>query len=284
MNRYLILSLFFATTLLTGCKNGEKNNTSQGEATDSTQVASENIQNKVNQYAEVKLTSDLSALSDNQKKMIPLLIQAAKITDSLFWYQSFGGRDTLMPKVDDATKRYLEINYGPWDRLNNLEPFVDGYGPKPAGANFYPKDMTKEEFNNADAPNKDSQYTFLRKDENGNLKAVWYHEMFPVQTKKAADLLKQAAELAEDPGFKKYLNLRAEALLTDKYYDSDVAWMQMKNNTLDIVIGPIESYEDQLFGLKTAFESYVLVKDKDWSQRLAKYISYLPMLQKGLTR
>ncbi|AVR46847.1 Zn-dependent hydrolase [Christiangramia fulva] len=283
MNKYFFSSLLLASILLTGCKNESRENDETIEKQDSTMVASGiDIQKKVNQYAEVKLTSDVSKLTENQKKIIPLLIEAAKITDSLFWYQSFGGRDTLMPKLDETAAKYVQINYGPWDRLNNLEPFIKGYGEKPEGANFYPVDMTKEEFKSADVSDKDSQYTFIRRDENGNLKGIWYHEMFPEKVKKAADLLKQAAELAEDPGFKKYLKLRAEALLTDEYYQSDVAWMQMKNNSLDMVTGPIESYEDRLFGTKTSYESYVLIKDKEWSEKLAKYIAFLPMLQKEL--
>lgn len=282
MNKSFLFSILIATSLL-GCKGDGKDNKAETKKVDQHEATNGiDVENRVNQYAEVKLTSDLSGLSENQKKMIPLLIDVAKITDDLFWYQAFGGRDTLQPKLDAATAKYLEINYGPWDRLHNLESFVKGYGPKPEAANFYPQDMTKEEFNNADLPDKDSQYTFVRRDEDGKLKAVWYHEMFPEKLKKASDLLKQAAGLAEDPGFKKYLNLRAEALVTSKYYDSDVAWMQMKNNSLDIVTGPIESYEDRLFGRKTSFESYVLVKDKEWSKRLAKYVSFLPMLQREL--
>lgn len=282
MNKSFLFSILIATSLL-GCKGDGKDNKAETKKVDQHEATNGiDVENRVNQYAEVKLTSDLSGLSENQKKMIPLLIDVAKITDDLFWYQAFGGRDTLQPKLDAATAKYLEINYGPWDRLHNLESFVKGYGPKPEAANFYPQDMTKKEFNNADLPDKDSQYTFVRRDEDGKLKAVWYHEMFPEKLKKASDLLKQAAGLAEDPGFKKYLNLRAEALVTSKYYDSDVAWMQMKNNSLDIVTGPIESYEDRLFGRKTSFESYVLVKDKEWSKRLAKYVSFLPMLQREL--
>lgn len=283
MNKFFLSSLLAIALLFAGCKNGENNQTAEAENNDNSQVAEGvDIQKRLDQYAEVSLTSDVSQLSENQKKMIPLLIKSAKIMDDLFWYQAFGGRDTLMPKLDSATARYVEINYGPWDRLHNLEPFVKGYGEKPEAANFYPLDMTKDEFKQAEIENKDSQYTFVRRDDQGNLKSVWYHEMFPEKIKKAAGFLRQAAELAEDPGFKKYLNLRADALESDQYYDSDVAWMQMKNNSVDIVIGPIESYEDKLFGRKASYEAYVLLKDKEWSQRLAKYVSFLPMLQNEL--
>lgn len=276
------LTAFVVLLILSACKNEQKERP-EIDSQETSMVSSDmEIENLVNQYAEVELKTDVSALTENQRKMIPLLIEAAKITDELFWHQAFGGRDSLSSKLDDLTSEYVNINYGPWDRLNNLKPFIKTYGEKPEGANFYPSDMTREEFNNADIENKESLYTFIRRDEQGNLKSVWYHEMFPEKLKKASDLLKQAAELAEDPGFKKYLNLRAEAFLSDEYYESDVAWMQMKNNGIDMVTGPIETYEDRLFGYKAAFESYVLIKDKEWSKKLARYVSFLPMLQEEL--
>ena len=282
MNKFFFAALFVAVAI-TGCKSGETDTGTEVEARDTISAKETvDIQDKVNQYAEVTLTADLSSLTENQKKMIPLLIEAGKIMDELFWYQAFGGRDTLMPKIDGATERFVEINYGPWDRLNNLQPFVEGYGPKPDAANFYPLDMTKEEFNNANVPNKASLYTFIRRNDQSELVSVWYHEMFPEQLKKAAGLLREAAKLAEDPGFKKYLTLRADALETSKYYESDVAWMQMKNNAMDLVIGPIENYEDKLFNYKAAFEAFVLIKDKEWSKRLERYVAFLPMLQKEL--
>ncbi|MFV8838549.1 dipeptidyl-peptidase 3 family protein [Salinimicrobium soli] len=283
MKKYFLFSVILAAFLVVSCKDDEKETKELTEVADTGgAVEGIDVESRVNNYAEVELNTDLSVLTEKERQMIPLLIEVAKITDELFWYQAFGGKDTLMNNISGATARYAELNYGPWDRLNGLEPFVEGYGPKPEAANFYPLDMTKEEFENADVPNKESLYTFLRRNDNGELTAVWYHEMFPEKLKRASDLLKQAAELAEDPGLKKYLNLRAEALVTDKYYESDVAWMKMKDNTIDMVTGPIESYEDRLFGMKTSFESYVLVKDKEWSNRLARYISFLPMLQKEL--
>lgn len=174
------------------------------------------------------------------------------------------------------------INYGPWDRLNNNTSFIAEIGPKPAGSNFYPADMTKEEFEAFDDPDKTSLYTLIRRNEDGSLKTVWYHEAYAGKVILAAELLNKASELAEDDGLKNYLALRAEALLTDNYQPSDFAWMDMKTSNIDFVVGPIENYEDALFGYKAAQEAFILVKDKEWSDRLSKYAAMLPDLQKGL--
>ena len=235
------------------------------------------------EYEKVKLTTDLTSLSDAEKKMIPLMIKAAEVMDEIFWFESFGGQDTLLSKLDNEKLiQYTKINYGPWDRLNGNKSFIPEYADKPHGANFYPLDMTREEFEAFDAPDKASLYTFIRRDESGNLTTIPYHEMFPDKIKRAASLISQCAELAEDEGLKKYLTLRAEALLTDEYQASDMAWMDMKTNGLDLVIGPIENYEDKLFNYKAAHEAYILVKDKSWSERLSKYATYLPELQANL--
>ncbi|GAB4235385.1 MAG: hypothetical protein Tsb0034_09540 [Ekhidna sp.] len=241
------------------------------------------IEEKLAIYKEVKLTTDISVLSDAEKKMIPLMIEASKIMDDLFWYEAYGNKDSLLNSLEDeAAKKYALINYGPWDRLDNNQPFIDGVGAKPAGANFYPVDMTKEEFEAAELTEKQSLYTFIRRDESGNLITVPYNEMFSEQVQRASQLLRQCADLAEDEGLKTYLTLRADALLNDDYRDSDMAWMDMKTNGLDFVVGPIENYEDQLYNYKAAHEAYVLVKDKSWSERLAKYAAFLPELQAGL--
>ncbi len=241
------------------------------------------IQMKVDEYATFRLTADLSALSENQKKMIPILIEAAKIMDGIFWKEAYGDKEALMQQIDDeATRRFTEINYGPWDRLDADSPFVEGIGPKPAGAQFYPEDMTKEEFEAWENPDKSSLYTLIRRDEDGALYTLPYSEAFQKEHSKAATLLREAAVLAEDTGLKKYLELRAEALLTDEYRESDMAWMEMTDNTIELVIGPIENYEDKLYNYKAAHEAYVLIKDKSWSSRLAKYASFLPQLQAEL--
>ena len=238
---------------------------------------------KVNQYVPVKLTADLSKLSTNQKKMLPFLFQAAEIMDRCFWYQAYGDRDALLASVSnpDATQ-FTIINYGPWDRLDGNRPFLKSFGDKPLGANFYPSNMTRKEFESADLAGKADLYTFLRRDEDGKLKSVPYRLQFKDEMQKASELLLSAAELAEDTGLARYLRLRADALLTDDYQPSDLAWLDMKNNTIDVVIGPIETYEDKLFGYKAAHTCYILLKDKAWSQKLARYSKFLPVLQSSL--
>jgi hypothetical protein len=242
-----------------------------------------NIQQADEVYAKFTLTTDLSHLSDNQRKMLPKLIDISKIMDELFWLQSYGPKEDFLASVKDSNlNRLVDINYGPWDRLGGDKALIESYGEKSLGANFYPKDMTKEEFEASSDANKKSLYTVLRRNDAGELHSQFYHEEFPTQLAKASELLLQAAELADDAGFKKYLTLRAQALLDDQFRASDMAWMDMKSNDIDFVVGPIESYEDQLFGYKTAYEAYVLIKDKSWSERLAKFAKLLPILQEGL--
>jgi hypothetical protein len=238
---------------------------------------------KVNEFAVFKLTTDLSVLTEKERQMLPILIEVAQIMDELFWIEAFGDKQIVMDSArDEATKKFASINYGPWERLKDNEAFIPSFGPKPMGANFYPADMTKEEFEAFTAKDKTSLYTMIRRDSAGKLMSIPYHQFFKEQVTKASELLLKAAELAEDAGLKKYLTLRAAALLNDDYFASDMAWMDMKTNMIDFVVGPIENYEDALFGYKAAHEAYILVKDKEWSDRLAKFSALLPELQKGL--
>jgi len=264
----LILVLLAAAT--SSCKQNTGNTMSE-------------MQKKVNEYAIVKLTTDMSKLTEKEKQMIPILLEVAQIMDDIFWEETWGDKNALLDTISDPdAKQFANINYGPWDRLGENKPFIAGIGEKPKGAHFYPVDMTKEEFEKWDEPTKSSQYTIIARTDLKTMKSVWYHDAFADKVIKAADLLQKAAELAEDAGLKKYLTLRAKAFRTDDYFESDMAWMDMKTNTLDLVAGPIENYEDELFGYKAAHEASVLVKDKEWSARLAKYATMLPALQKEL--
>lgn len=241
-------------------------------------------------YTTVTLSTDTTLLTASERQIIPLLIDAALEMDSIYWLQAWGSRDSLLARTSDPEiRRFIDINYGPYDRLDGNEPFVSEIGAHRPGANLYPQDMTKEEFEKAvaeaspaRADSLRSLYTLIRRAPDGTLTPVPYHVAFAEYNERASAKLREAAALAEDPGLKKYLGLRAAALLNDKYTASDLAWLDMKNNTIDVVIGPIETYEDELFGYKAANEAYVLVKDKEWSRRLSRYASLLPALQREI--
>ena len=152
----------------------------------------------------------------------------------------------------------------------------------PPGARFYPDDMSKEEFEAWEMPDKKGQYSLVRRNDNGELDIYNYNEAYAQEIESISTLLLQAADLAEDDDFSSYLKLRADALKTNQYQASDMAWMDMKNNSIELVIGPIESYQDALYGYRTAFETFVLIKDQAWSERLARFAKYMPQLQQGL--
>ncbi len=241
------------------------------------------VQERIGIFAPFTLTSDISHLSDNEKALVKILFEAANIMEDLYWQQTVGQKEKFLNNIQSAdAKNFAKINYGPWDRLNGNKPFFKEIGEKPLGANFYPADMTKEEFEKLEDPDKTSLYTLIRRDEAGKLKVVWFHEAYKEQLTKASDLLKKAVELADDAGLKTYLTKRADALVTSDYQPSDFAWMDMKNSNIDFVVGPIENYEDALYGYKAAFESFILIKDIEWSKKLAKYAALLPDLQRGL--
>ncbi|HDP76303.1 MAG TPA: Zn-dependent hydrolase [Bacteroidales bacterium] len=269
MRKITLLLAAVAIVLIYGCNN------KKSQMSD--------MQKKVNEFAPVELRVDIINLSDKEKQMLSILFDVAEIMDELFWLQAYGDKEELLSKIsDDATRDFGMINYGPWERLNANKPFVEGYGEKPLGANFYPLDMTREEFEAFQAPDKTSLYTLIVRNADGKLESVPYHIAYKEKIDKAADLLRKAAELAEDEGLKKYLTLRADALQTDDYYASDLAWMDMKNNKIDFVVGPIENYEDALFNYKAAYEAYILIKDLDWTQKINRFAALLPKLQESL--
>lgn len=244
---------------------------------------SETMRTSLEQFEEVTLTTDLSWLSENEREVIRILMEVSDIMDGIFWMQAYGDKEALMEYIqDENARKYALIQYGPWDRLGGNAPFISGFDDKPLGANFYPVDMTREEFEAWDEPSKRSLYTLIRRDGDGNLTAIPYAEAYKKQHEKAASLMRRAAGLAPDPGFKQYLEKRAEALLTNEYQESDFAWMAMKESNIDFVVGPIETYEDRMFGYKAAHEAFVLVKDPEWSKQLEKFNAMLPDMQAAL--
>lgn len=244
--------------------------------------AKSEMQLKVEEFAPVDLTADLSDLTENEKQIVQIFIEIADIMDDLFWKQTFGDKTILDTIQDQWTRDFVAINYGPWERLNSNKSFVPGYGEKPLGCQYYPEDMTLEEFDALADSDKNSLYTVLRRDENGALKVVWYKDEYKEELTKVCELLDKAIALAEDEGLKNYLIERKKAFETDDYFNSDMVWMDMKNSKLDFVVGPIENYDDMLREGKATYEAFVLIKDDQKSNDLAKFVAMLPELQKQL--
>lgn len=276
MKKLTIGIMAFAVLATVGCKSKKQ------EAPVAEKSA---LQQKVESYAEYTLSSELvNNLSDNEKQLLPILIQIADVMDDIYWEENFGteNRKALDTLSDPWMKEFAQIQYGAWDKLDEEKPFVTGYGPKPLGANFYPTDMTKEEYAAFNDPWKDSQYSMIRRNDDGSLKAIPYHEYFAPQLARVDSLMGEAINLADNKGLKRYLTERRKALQTDDYYESDKAWMEMKDSKIDFVVGPIENYDDALFGRKCSHESFILLKDEEWSNRLSKFTAMLPALQKEL--
>lgn len=284
-----LIALTIGTLLLAACDTSKP--TATNTATKVPAAAQEasvelvaSTEKRLDIYFPVALSADLSAYSDNQKQMLKILIEASTIMDDLFWAQAYGeNKDQFLASIDDPKVRaFAAINYGPWDRLDGDRAFLTNTEEKLPGAEFYPPDMDKQEYEKSPISQSEGLYSMVTRDMQGNLLEVPYSEYFADELDRTSELLKQAAALADNKAFANYLELRAEALLTDQYQPSDMAWMEMKDNPIEVVIGPIETYEDQLFGYRAAFESYVLLKDLSWSERLAKYAAFLPELQTGL--
>lgn len=249
----------------------------------STQQQESTMKAKVEEYAHVELKSDLvNGLNEKEKELVKIFFQVGEITDNLFWKQTFGDKSVLDTITDSYAKEFAMIQYGAWDRLDNNKPFLPGYGEKLDVCNYYPHDITSEEFDALEDENKNSWYTVIRRNDDGSLKSVWYHDEYADEIGRICSLLEKAVTLAEDPGLKNYLEKRIEAFKTDDYLESDLAWMDMKDSKVDFVTGPIESYDDMFRETKASYESFILLKDEARSKDLAKFVSMLPALQKEL--
>ncbi len=245
------------------------------------------LEKKIQQFTETELKYDESLLDDNQKKVVENLYNASKIMDELFLDQVYSKNKEIKSSLKNENQiKYFDIMFGPFDRLDHDKPFI-GAATKPEGANYYPEDMSKDEFNNwiknnpGDEKSFSSEFTVIRR-ENDKLAAIPYSEFYKDQLTKAADYLKTAAGFADNKSLKKYLLTRADAFLSNDYYESDMAWMDLKDHTIEVVIGPYEVYEDAMFNFKAAFESFLTIKDPVESAKLAKFGSYLVDMEKNL--
>lgn len=277
---FIVLSVF----LLFSCSNNKSKNENKEV---------EMLKHKIAQFAPTKIQYEEKLLNDRQKIVVQKLYKASKIMDSLFLEQVYSKNLEIKKKlesskseVDKLTLEYFNMMAGPFDRLDHDKPFY-GNSPKPLGANFYPEDMTKEEFENWIKEHPDDEKAFTsevtvirRKD--GKLVAIPYSVEYKNKLEKASALLREAAEYADNPSLKKYLKLRADAFLSNDYYKSDMAWMDLKNYEIEVVIGPYEVYEDALFNYKASFESFLTIVDPLETQKLEKFASYLRDMEKNL--
>ncbi len=277
----LLLSL---TLVMISCTKPEKKMLSKEE---------ELLKAKIAQFAPTKITYDHSLLNERQKEVVKRLYKASMLIDSIFLEQVYAKNFEIKKQLEKSTDpldklrlEYFNIMFGPFDRLDHNKPFIDDY-KKPLGANFYPEDMTKEEFENwikAHPGERDlftSEFTVIRR-KNGNLVAVPYSEEYKNRLEKISGLLAEAAEFADNPSLKKYLQLRAKAFLTNDYFESDMAWMDLKDHSIEVVIGPYEVYEDELFNYKASFESFLTIVDPAETQKLKKFASFLTDMEKNL--
>lgn len=251
------------------------------------------VDDQIKKFAPVKIRVDGGLLNERQRMLVDELVMASRYMDRIFMRQVYGGNSEIESRLakskgkDKAIYDYFEINFGPFDRLNHNESFVDGVAKKPLGANFYPEDMTKGEFERwvklhpADKQMFESNFTVIRR-KGKDLVAVPYSVEYKDLLIPAAEHLRKAAKYVDNESLKKYLESRADAFLSNDYYQSDVDWVRMKGHDIEVVIGPYEVYEDGLFGYKAAFESFVTRVDPKESERLAKVVAYLGELEKNL--
>jgi len=257
--------------------------------------ADDSLATKTRRFAPTVMTANTTRLSANDRKALQKIIAAAKLYDSLYLRQIWSGNESLLKKLEaDKTmlgrlrRHYFKINQGPWSQLDENEPFITGVPRRPPGANFYPEDMTKDEFNSwldtlsADEKAKATGYFYtIRRDGSGKLKTVPYSEEYRDVLEPAAKLLREAAALTTNATLKNFLEKRAAAFLSNDYYDSDVAWMDL-DSPIDLTMGPYETYEDEVFGYKAAFEAYVTLRDEAESEKLKQFSSYLQELEDHL--
>ena len=268
----------------------QKQNSKQGNA-EATELSA-----KIRRFARTEITANVKPLSRNDRLALQKLIEAAKLLDPLFQDQVWSGNAALKHQLEtDGSElgrlrlHYFDINAGPWSRLDGNEPFIKGVlKEKPPQANFYPADMTRDEFNTwvqglppSEKEKATGFFYVIRRDAAGKLVTNPFSAEYREFLVRAAGLFKEAAALASNQTLRTFLTKRADAFLSDNYYESDVAWMDL-DAPIDITFGPYETYEDELFGYKAAFEAYVTLRDDAESARLAKFSGYLQELEDNL--
>jgi len=252
------------------------------------------LQQMAARFAPTDITADLSKLSDADRRVLGKLVEASKIIDALFLRQVWSGNNELLMQLarDEspagrARLHYFLINKGPWSRLDHNASFIPGVPPKPAGASYYPETASKADLERwiQSLPEQDRAratgfFTVVRR-AGGGFTLVPYNIEYQGELARAAALLRDAAQIATEPTLKNFLTKRADAFLSNDYYDSDVAWMELKG-VIEPTIGPYEVYEDELFNYKAGFEAYVTVQDEAETAKLQKFAGELQDIENNL--
>lgn len=265
-----------------------------GPADDATPGLDE-LNGMIARFAPTEIAADTTHLSVGDRQALAKIIEAASLLDPLFLRQVWHGNDSLLAvlqadssELGRARLHYFWINMGPWSRLDGDEAFVPGVGEKPPGAGYYPPQLTREEIeawiqslSPAERERAEGFFYLIRRTDDGALQAVPYSLAYREFLQPAADRLREAASLTTNASLRRYLEARADAFLSNDYYASDVAWMEV-DAPIDVTIGPYETYEDKLFGYKAAFEAYVTLRDDSASASLQRFASYLQELENNL--
>jgi hypothetical protein len=279
-----------ATALVMNVFASQSKRAAQGSSSEAT-----SLNEKIRRFAPTPLGSNTAQLSPGDRKALQKIIAAAKYYDALYLRQIWSGNEAVLKKLEADKSplgrlrlHYFTINKGPWSQLDDNEPFIEGVPRRPPQANFYPADITKDEFNSwlntltPDEKEKATGYFYtIRRDSNGKLKTVPYSEEYREFLGPAARLLREAAALTSNRTLKDFLNKRAAAFASNDYYDSDVAWMDL-DAPIDVTIGPYETYEDEMFGYKAAFEAYVTLRDDTETGKLKRFSQYLQEIEDHL--
>ena len=263
----MFMAVAFAATLFVGCNETKKNDGNFAK------------------YATVKIgtenTAYIDAISIYGKEVLNLYRFAAMEADNIYWKQAFGDKQSLESLEDPRAREYALINYGPWDRITG-KSFVEGFSDMPAGLLFYPSDMTQEEWEAFDDPDKNSPYTLIRRDHEGKLTTVWYHDEYKDNIDKICDYLKAAANLTIVPSVREYLLAKIDGLKTDSYEQSALKWLDTNDSKMDLVLGPSESSDDNLHGIKRSYGAYIILKNLSRTEQLHKFSAQMPEFQKSL--
>ena len=289
MTRFLLCASLLA---ITACTNAEVEAPAPEPVVQAeTEAPFYDVAGQYAKFAEVRMEPDTSFLSPSERAVVNTLIEASDLMSDIYRLQLNQDNENIRSRIEDSgdadALAMFDLHFSHCDGLEANAPFVDGEGPCPEGAGFYPEDLTREEFEAYLEANPDARealtsgYTLVFRGEGDELFAVPYSEAYELYLAPAAELLREAAALSEEPTLKRFLNLRADAFLSDDYFESELAWMDLEG-PIEIAIGPYEIYDDGLFGYKTAFESFLTVKDPEASAALEKYKAYLPDMEANL--